>query len=1077
MRHSILVSLFAAGALAAPGLAQDELAADVPFQFVCPTESEPAFLDGIPVPADRTWERVDDVPPGGGAPAACWAWSASCPPRLLEPGQNAAAACRAGADSFRPLTVRVAVTDVSNPGGNPPADETPPAAGFEVVAAPAAMWREVPWNLLPSTAVGSGSLRLLRDDETWRVQALADGLASTWRDVTPEEGAVELALRDAVEFTVQATADGAPLAGARLYLVRPASGLMTAIPELLGFGISDAGGRVSLTLSERERAAVLVSHVGRTASAFGRLREAPSVVELRPGFAVTGRTVDAEGRPVAGVRLLGLSWVASELAVMQRHLGLSGPDGRFSLTGFARGAASLQTDGGELEYAERFDLEGSLDLGSIVLKAPEHYWIRVVDASRGTPVSEARALFEGVAATTTDREGLARVSPRFNRILLVAAKGYRTARFQFAGPGAAAETNPPPGLAALPVDLAGGAGATAGEPVVLGLAPAFTVEGVFVAADGITPAASGRLVATQPRAGGSATSHRTLAADGSFSLDLDPGAYTLELTAANAGRRVLEVSGSAGEARDLGVVVAPASAWVSGTVVSPEYAPVPGARISYLRPTEFGALLARAMGRVVEIAANADGYFEMHGLELGPASLRVEAEGFAPLEFEVEAAAIQWIDAGFVELSRGRRITVRSDVDGGAVNLDPGPEHDPLGPMKGKVVDGEAVFENVPEEPLRVRVMDEGVPVCERREEAGTGDEAIRCDRSTVTVTGLVTVGGQPGEGRLSWLSKAENPQPEGVGRILGSPLGRTLGVSSKLELTAFLDGEGRYRLESMLPGEWNVTLWSETDGTQERREITVPDAPGEEVVVDFRYGGVVIEGSVVDSEEQPVANATVDIFPGRQAVGTGRDGHYEIRDLTPGAYQLRARFQHSRSDLVDVELRDYNDLQSVQLHLRDDPPDDELAVRLAGAAGGFCFVEMEGAGQRTVRIDAGAARTKLTPPLTDRVRVACHADGRWVLAGWRDLEPALDRGIDLDPFESDSSIVLTGEPSTAAVQVTGPGGWDLGSLRIWFGGATTFAVGETIANLPEGEYTLRWGNQARTVWTERRRAAEVEIE
>ena len=641
MRYSILVSLFVAGALAAPGLAQDEAVADAPFQFVCPKESEPAFLDGIPVPADRTWERLDDAPPGGAAPAACWAWSASCPPRLLEPGRNAAAACRAGADSSRPLTVHVLVPDASSPEGDP-AGGPAATAGFEVVAAPVAMWRTVPWNLLPSSPVasGAGTASLLRDDETWRVQALGGDLASTWRDATPEETAVELALREAVEFTVQATAVGAPLAGARLYLVRPGSGL-PAIPEPLGFGISDADGRVRLTLSERERSAVLVSHVTRSASAFGRLAEAPAVVELRPGFAVTGRTVDAEGRPLAGVRLLGLSWVASELAMMQRHLGLSGPDGRFALTGFSKGAASLRNDGGELEYAERFDLEGPLDLGSIVLKAPEHFWIRVVDASRGTPISGARALFEGVEATTTDRDGLARVSPRFNRILLVNAKGYRTARFQFSGGAAAAEANPPPGLAALPVDLAGDAGATAERPVVLGLAPAFTVEGVFVAADGITPAASGRLVATQPLAGGSATSHRTLAADGSFSLDLEPGAYTLELTAANAGRRVLEVSGSAGEARDLGVVVAPASAWVSGTVVSPEYVPVPGARISYLRPTEFGTLLARAMGRVAEVTANADGYFEMHGLELGPSSLRVEAEGFAPLEFEIEAAAIR----------------------------------------------------------------------------------------------------------------------------------------------------------------------------------------------------------------------------------------------------------------------------------------------------------------------------------------------------------------------------------------------------------------------------------------------------
>ena len=1073
MRFSVSVLWLIVGAVAAPGLAQDEAAPDAPFRFVCPRETDPTFLDGIPVPADRTWERLNDIPPGGTAPAGCWAWSDSCPPRLLEAGQNPAAACRAGADSFRPLSVRMLAPETSNEAS---AEGTATAAGFEVVTAPVAMWRQVPWNLLPSTAVESGSLSLLRNDETWRVQALAGGLASTWRDVTPGEVSAELSLRDAVEFTVQATAGGAPLAGARMYLVRPGSG-MYAIPEPLGFGIANADGRVNLTLSEQERSAILVSHVTRTASAFERFDETPPVVELRPGFAVTGRTVDPEGRPVAGVRLLGLSWAGDELGVMQRHLGLSGSDGRFLLSGFAKGAASLRTDGGELEYSRAFDLEGPLNLGSIVLTAPEHFWIQVVDASRGTPIPEARALFEGVEATTTDRDGLARVSPRFSRILLVNARGYRTARFQFAGGGAAAEVNPPPGLAARPVDVAGDVGATAETPLVLGLAPAFTVEGVFVAADGVTPAASGRLVATERVAGGSRSSYRALAGDGSFSLDLEPGAYTLELTAANAGRRVLEISGSAGEARDLGIIIAPASTWVSGSVVSPEYAPVPGARISYVRPAEFGALMARPMGRVAEVTANADGYFEMHGLELGPSSLRVEAEGFAPLEFEVEAAAIQWVDAGFVELSRGRRITVRSDVEGGAVNLDPGAEHDPLGPMTGKVVDGEALFENVPEEPLRVRVLDEGVPVCERREEAGTGDEVIRCNRSTVTVTGLVTVAGQPGNGRLNWQSKVENPQPEGIFRTLAGSIRRSQVVTDKLQLTAPLDGEGRYRLESMLPGEWNVTLMSDNDGWQQEREVTVPDAPGEEVALDFHYGGVSIDGIVVDAEGQPVTHATVDIFPGRRAVVTGQSGRYEIMDLAPGAYQLRARFQHSRSDLVDVELRDYNDRQSVRLDLRDDPASDELAIRLAGASGGFCFVEMEGAGQRTVRIDGGVASTQLTPPLTDRVRVACRADGRWVLTGWQPLEPALERGVDLDPFKSESSIVLTGEPSTVMVQITGPGGWDLGRLRLWFGGGTTFSVGETISNLPVGEYTLRWGNQVRAVWTERRRAAEVEIE
>ena len=1074
MRFSAFVLWLIVGAVGAPGLAQDDAVPDTPFRFVCVKESESVFVDGVPVAADDTWERRNDVTTGR-APDRCWAWSEPCPPRLLDPGQNAVAACRAGVGSAKPLAVHMLAPADSTSDGNL-VDGTGTVNEFKVTAAPVAMWRQVPRHLLPTTSVASGSLSLLRNDETWRVQALAGGLASTWRDVTPEEEAVELALQEAVDLGVQVTAGGVPLAGARMYLVRVGSG-MASRPEPLGFGLSDANGKVNLTIADRERAAVLVSHVTRTASAFERFDDTPLAVELGPGLAVAGRTVDPEGRPIAGVRLLGLSWVGDELAVTQRHLGLSGPDGRFSLTGFTKGAASLRTDGGELEYSEGFDLEGSLDLGSIVLRVPETYWIQVVDVSRGTPIPGARAVFAGGEGTTTDRGGIAQVSPRFSRTLLIAAKGYRAARFAFSGGGPVREEPPIAGLPTLPVDVAGDAGATAEDPLVLRLAPAFTVEGVFVAADGVTRAASGRLVAAREMAGGRSTRHGTLAADGSFSLDLEPGAYTLELTAANAGRRVLEVSGSAGETSDLGVVVAPASAWVSGSVVSPEYTPVPEARISYLRPAEFGGLVARATGRVAEVTADAEGYFEMHGLELGPSSLRVEAAGFAALEFEVEAAAIGWVDAGFIELSRGRRITVRSDVDDGIVHLDPGKEHDPLGSETGKLVDGEAVFEAVPEEPLRVRVMEDGVPVCERREEAGAGDEVISCDRSTLTVTGRVTLAGQPGNGELLWSFKAENPQPGGILRTLGGPMSRTKVFGGKLERTAPIDHEGRYRLESMLPGEWEVRLSTLVGGWQQKREVAVPDAPGEEVVLDFQYGGVSIDGIVVDAEGRPVTHATVDIFPGRRAVVTGRSGRYEIMDLAPGAYQLRARFQHSRSDLVDVELRNYNDRQSVQLELRDDPSNDELVIRLAAGVGGFCFVEMEGAGQRTVRVDGGVASTKLTPPLTDRVRVACQADGRWILTGWQDLEGALERGVDFDPFESNSSIVLEGEPSTAAVQITGPGGWDLGKLRLWFGGATAFSVGETISNLPVGEYTLRWGDQIRTVWTERRRAAEVEIE
>ena len=88
MRSSICVLWLVVGAVAVPALAQDEAVADAPFQFVCVKDSEPALVNGIAVPADETWERRDDVPRQAGRRLECWAWSDSCPPRLIEPGER-----------------------------------------------------------------------------------------------------------------------------------------------------------------------------------------------------------------------------------------------------------------------------------------------------------------------------------------------------------------------------------------------------------------------------------------------------------------------------------------------------------------------------------------------------------------------------------------------------------------------------------------------------------------------------------------------------------------------------------------------------------------------------------------------------------------------------------------------------------------------------------------------------------------------------------------------------------------------------------------------------------------------------
>ncbi len=257
------------------------------------------------------------------------------------------------------------------------------------------------------------------------------------------------------------------------------------------------------------------------------------------------------------------------------------------------------------------------------------------------------------------------------------------------------------------------------------------------------------------------------------------------------------------------------------------------------------------------------------------------------------------MDAGTVELSRGRRVLVRSDVKRGEVVIDTGGIGHPRELVHKALSEAEALLEAIPDGSFVVQVLEDGVPVCELDEEREEGDIAVRCNRGTVSVSGRVAIGEQPGDGMLVWRQKSRAALPEGGLTTRGVPLPSTQVVSNRpREREAMLDGEGRYR-----------------------------------------------------------------------------------------------------------------------------------------------------------------------------------ADGRWVFSPWQDLRRALDEGVELDPYESASTLVLAGESPETRVEVIGPGDWNLGALRIWFGGAMVFRVGEAIPHLPVGSYTVRWNDRSRTVHTERGRTVEVEID
>jgi hypothetical protein len=1001
-------------------------------------------------PEVRTWQGISELTGPEVDIQACWVWSDRCAPAKRLLGTDLEPSC----DESEPRSTSAYQSDLVvrllNPEGG--AAESLP---WKLTAAPSAMWREIPRSMLPVWVADAPVVRLPRDTRPWRLQACAETRCSRWTDVLERTAELGLRLGPSEEASYWIRADGIPLVDARFYLVRAGQGGLNQT-EILGLEQADEDGRVAFQLPVEQNSAAIVSAAEREAVAFSTLWDVPNRLELGPGLFVSGLLIDTGGDPVAA-RLYGRSFIKDGFGLTQLQRGRTAPDGSFRLSGFSDGPATLRAVAeaeGDLEFARRLDLEGSVDLGELVLDDVEVVWVRVVDAEHRWPVKGAliRSADGQVAETGTD--GLSEVQVRYGRELQVTAGGYG------------------PALPRLPT----GVGRTLDRPFLIELEPALTVTGVYVAADGITPASDGQFSA---RGAGERLLSGTIAADGAFTVDLPGGGdWEIDLTAGNAGSVRLEVTGRGGETIDLGVVRAVLSAVVSGYVVGDGYQPLVGASVESTPPSEAGPLLSPLLGRTLVATSGAEGYFELRGLDAGPAGLRIAAEGYAPERLGIHVEGMERVDLGTVELDRGRQITVRSDAEGGSVDLAAG---DALPPeeMAAAIESGAAVFRAVPHEPLAIVVLNEdGHPVCTRRLPESESDAIVRCNDRSVRVTGRVTLDGVPVSGRLIWRSRSGEIQvPGGFFRSRTDGLERVEAVSSRpQDLAASLDGDGVYQLSSVLPGEWDVLWVSEAGGAQEPRVVDVP-AGVNGVVRDVAYRGVSIEGVVFDAEGRPAGQATVEAFPGQAPVMSDGRGNFRMLGMQPGRYQVRARRRNLRSDFVEVELGRPGDRTSVQLHLLAEPVSDRLRIELADGSRGFCYVEADNAsGGHLVQVREGLAEAPLDPPLGDLVRAACNADGRWVLGDWQDLRLALGRGLTFDPGASSGSLSLVGPSTTGGVTITAPGGWDLGQLRMWFGGAPTFSVGETIPNLPMGTYRVRWAEGSRTVVTERRRVTEVDL-
>lgn len=129
----------------------------------------------------------------------------------------------------------------------------------------------------------------------------------------------------------------------------------------------------------------------------------------------------------------------------------------------------------------------------------------------------------------------------------------------------------------------------------------------------------------------------------------------------------------------------------------------------------------------------------------------------------------------------------------------------------------------------------------------------------------------------------------------------------SKDQWDEFTDGEGRFRLPKLPPGDYN--LIAHRDGYSDRfYKVERSDFDGQKELPVELFPQAVITGRVIDSLGQGLQSASIEALPGRAtgktevltATETNDLGEYRLSGLDPGTYRLRAVYREGRAHELD---------------------------------------------------------------------------------------------------------------------------------------------------------------------------------
>lgn len=815
----------------------------------------------------------------------------------------------------------------------------------------------------------------------------------------------------------------------------------------------------------------------------------PVVIALLPTASLSGRVVDADAKPLRGVRL------ALRDESRGSFVTRSGADGRYALTGLSPGRYRLGVeDDRYVAWSQWLTVaNGQAETRDVPLAPAAALSGRVV-AEDGRPIAgafvqvtggsqHAFAVFmrslEGLGAVRTAADGsftVKRLAPGGNQRVDVRHEDF--------------ESRTVGGLTLNPGGVHQG--------LVVALRSGFTLAG-FVKDEEERPIPgaevtlsstmnfrSGRGGLSMQMIGPGTQVQRETDAAGRFEFrGLKAGDFTVSARRSGFARATLDPA-KVGEARQEPVqLVLRPGATLSGLVRDRAGSGAPGWFVSARPEGQGGPAFGPGATRSEE-PTGSDGAFVLEGLSrgetydlqvMGPNGLGPRRGGVtAPAEgLELVTSGSGQVRGRVVDAENGRAITdfelrYQPDSQGGGMRfvmrVGSGGGRGPYQKMAFHAEDGSFILDEVASGRWMVEAFARGY-------QSGSAANVVVNEGETLEGVEVRLARGSAVSGRVLDARSGRPVLDAGVrAELSGGALrmGMARMGNESVENEATTDAEGRFEITGLAPGKWRLTA-SHADHKDASETVEVKDAP---VVAEIRLGqGGIVTGSVL-AGGRPVGGAQVGLslagdsgrgmMDGDRTAITDEGGRFRFEHLEPGRYTVVAALREQSSAPVEAVLTG-DESRDVQLALGAGAvirgsvsglPDGRLGGVNVSASGTDYFsntrtaangsFELSGAPEGTISINASAG---------DFMSGSRSASSSVTIAPGQAeaaVEIVFEQGLRVE-----GRVSRGGRPVTDAMVMAFPDG---GGRRRNASGRTDESGGYVLEGLDEGAYEIQASSQ-----------------